>query len=267
MSQNHHPETVDPGDPTAMALPVLGDVVTLSDGHEATVLARPYYDVYEVRDDRGRLVRRHVTEIVGYPEPTPLVLTEADGPAIDAIFDGTVGESVSVVWEDRDGERHELHPIGTIVVYNGSEFMANNHDGDDFGGEEARIFGHVPTDPSTPYEIEFTTRRGGDDYLISIMASPDDFWVPSATVAPDSAQDGTVGESDQAPTPPTVRPWVPIGYVIAALGDWVPAGPSLQNYVHATVEEARAEARQTSWSNGVTGVQILALVPVEDVAL
>jgi hypothetical protein len=66
---------------------------------------------------------------------------------------------------------------------------------------------------------------------------------------------------------PDQTPTAPIGYVIAALGDWVPAVSSIQDSVHATVEEARAEARRLDWANGVTGVQILALLPVEDVAL
>lgn len=59
----------------------------------------------------------------------------------------------------------------------------------------------------------------------------------------------------------------PVGYVIAALGDWVPAGPSLQDYVYATVEEARADANRMRWNESVTGVQILALSVVEEVAL
>jgi len=77
MNQHH---TVDPDDPTAMALPVLGDVVRLADGHEATVLARPYYDVYDVRDDTGRLRKVHVSEIVGYPEHRPLAVESDQAP-------------------------------------------------------------------------------------------------------------------------------------------------------------------------------------------
>jgi hypothetical protein len=78
---------------------------------------------------------------------------------------------------------------------------------------------------------------------------------PNTPVAPD-----VEAVPDQTPTEP-------IGYVIAALGDWVPAVSSIQDSVHATVEEARAEARRLDWANGVTGVRILALLPVEDVAL
>jgi hypothetical protein len=115
----------------------------------------------------------------------------------------------SIVWEDRDGERHELHPAGTDVIYNGSEFMARNY-GADFAGESAVITGHDAGDPTTPYEIRFANDSAPGGH-VEIMASPDDFWVPSATIEPATP-------TEPIPTVTLGRRWSNAGHLVTMLG-------------------------------------------------
>lgn len=78
-----HRDTVDPDDPTAMALPVIGDTVVLHDGTTAEVVRRQDPQTWRVRPKSfvsGGTIVVTLAEIAGYPEDDGVHRDPATGP-------------------------------------------------------------------------------------------------------------------------------------------------------------------------------------------
>lgn len=107
----------DPDDPTSMALPVLHDIVRLSDGQEAEVVGRNFGEergsYYAVRDDSGQVRKVNVSEIVGYPEHDQPLAVEAGATLPNGRRPFHVGDTVRVTASglgSNDGVVYEIIP-------------------------------------------------------------------------------------------------------------------------------------------------------------